>query len=147
MASAVTLELIGMDLLQAGFTAANQVATTEPEKVMQRSLLLIEGAAKAKAPKKSGRLAGGISHRLSSVGGTITGEVGPSAKYGLYVEEGTRPHWMPPGILPFPVMRAIARKGTRAQPYMLPAFEANEARVTAMFEDIGIKVVQAITRG
>lgn len=147
MPSAVTLELIGMDKLLAGFTAANQVATTEPEKVMQRSLLRIEASARAKAPKRTGRLAGSISHRISGVGGTITGEVGPSVRYGLFVETGTRPHWMPPGILPFPAMRTIARRGTRPQPYMLPAFEQSLPTIEKDFEAIGIKVVQAISHG
>ena len=58
--------------------------------------------------------------------------MGPSARYGLYVERGTRPHWPPRaplegwarrhGVPVFVVQRAIARKGTRARPFLLPAF-------------------------
>jgi HK97 gp10 family phage protein len=147
MASAVTLVMTGIKELLGGFASAPKVAEAETQATMQRSLLRIEGSARSKAPKRHGRLAGSISHRMTSSGTTITGEVGPSVKYGLYVETGTRPHWMPPGILPFGAMRTIARRGTRAQPYMLPAFEQSLPTIEKDFAAIGIKVVQALSHG
>ena len=138
------IQIIGLEKLIAGFNGAPAVLHAQTRAAMTTSCLLIEGAARAKAPKKTGRLAGSITHRISGGGANLTGEIGPSVKYGLYVETGTRPHWMPPGILPFPAMRTIARRGTRAQPYMKPAFDQNVGRVTKLFADIGFKVVQRI---
>lgn len=147
MPSAVTIQLIGADKLLSGLLGADAVATSETRRAMEKSLLRIESAARSKAPRRTGRLAGSISHRITGNGANLTGEVGPSVLYGLYVETGTRPHWMPPGILPFPAMRTIASRGTRAQPYMLPAFEASRGQIEQEFAAIGIKVVQAIIRG
>ena len=44
-------------------------------------------------------------------------------------------------------MRTIARRGTRAQPYMMPAFEQSLPTIEKDFEAIGVKVVQAISHG
>jgi HK97 gp10 family phage protein len=138
------IQIIGLDRLRAGFNAAPAVVQAQTRTAMTTSCLLIEGAARSIAPKKTGRMAGSITHRISGGGANLTGEIGPSVKYGIYVEYGTRPHWMPPGILPFPAMRTIAQRGTRAQPYMKPAFDQNVGRVTKMFSDIGFQVVQRI---
>jgi hypothetical protein len=138
------IEIIGLDKLMAGFNGAPIVLANQTMIAMQSSCLLIEGHARANVRKKTGRLAGSITHKISGGGANLTGQIGPSVKYGLYVETGTRPHWMPPGILPFPAMRAIARRGTRPYPYMKPAFDANVGKVTKLFTDIGFKVVQRI---
>lgn len=61
-------------------------------------------------------------------------QIYPSIQYGLYVHEGTQPHWPPlaeirpggsiyrwaqkKGIPPFLVARAIAAHGTKPQPWM-----------------------------
>lgn len=57
--------------------------------------------------------------------------IAPKVGYGVYVEKGTRPHFPPiaaitpwakrKGISPFLVARSIARKGTKAKPFMAPA--------------------------
>jgi HK97 gp10 family phage protein len=141
------IEIIGLDKLLAGFQGAPKVTEAEMRTAMTTSCLLIEGTARALVPRRTGALGGSIGHHIDGNGTTLTGEIGPSKGYGLYVETGTRPHWMPPGILPFPAMRTIARRGTRAQPFMKPAFDQNVARVTKLFEDIGIKVVGSISHG
>lgn len=141
------IQILGIEKLMAGFNAAPGTLATETRTAMEASCLLVESAARSKAPKKTGRLAGSITHRISGGGANLLGEIGPSVQYGLYVETGTRPHWMPPGILPFPVMRAIAQRGTRAQPYMRPAFEQSVGRITQFFEQLGFKVVSRIAGG
>lgn len=61
-------------------------------------------------------------------------QIYPTVQYGLYVHEGTSPHWPPvsetqpggslyrwaqkKGIPPFLVARAIARRGTKPQPWL-----------------------------
>lgn len=80
----------------------------------------------------------------------FSGRVRPTVQYAVFVHEGTRPHWVPSrewkpggalhrwatrkGIPPFLVARAIARRGTKARPWMRRAYEANQGRVTELFE-------------
>ena len=70
------------------------------------------------------------------VGGAIIVEVGPTQKYGQGIEFGRPPHYVSPAQLagwakrrrvnPYAVSKAIEKRGTKAQPYMLPAFEQME---------------------
>lgn len=143
----VTIQLTGAHQLLAKFGLAPKMTALGMRTAMTTSLLRIESGARSRAPRRTGRLAGSISHRITGTGSTITGEVGPSVKYGLYVETGTRPHWMPPGILPFGAMRTIARRGTRAQPYLIPAFEAALPAIRKDFEAVGVKLVQDLAHG
>jgi hypothetical protein len=99
-------------------------------------------------------LQGSISSRITGGGASLVGEIGPSVRYGLFVERGTRPHWPPVaavsgwarrhGISPFLVARSIARKGTRAQPFMGPALERNRDRINAIFARVGARVFSRI---
>jgi hypothetical protein len=141
-AGGVTLQIIGLDKLKSAFARAPGNAAKELRTAMDKSLLRIESGARSKAPKKTGRLAGSITSKVSGSGMNLRGEVGPSVQYGLYVETGTRPHWMPPGILPFPAMRTIARRGTRAQPYLIPSFQQALPAITSDFAALGLKIVQ-----
>lgn len=138
------IQILGIEKLVSGFNAAPTTLAQETRTAMEAGGLLIEGTARSIAPKKTGRLAGSITHRVSGGGANLICEIGPSVQYGLYVETGTRPHWMPSGILPWGAMRTIARRGTRAQPYMKPAFDQNVGRVTALFTQLGFKVVSRI---
>lgn len=70
----------------------------------------------------------------------IEAEIGPTAKYGPYVEFGTRPHFPPMEALEawarhhgfesaWPICKAIAERGLRARPYLTPAFEDFEGEL------------------
>ena len=141
------MEIIGLDKLVSGFNAAPSTLITETRTAMEAGGLLIEASARSNSPKRTGRLASSITHIISGGGANLQCKIGPSVQYGLYVETGTRPHWMPPGILPFPVMRAIAQRGTRAQPFMKPAYEQNVGKVSALFTALGYKVVSRLAGG
>lgn len=88
----------------------------------------------------------------------------PTLKYGLYVHEGTRPHWIPKAeLLPggtmyrwfqkkgitdkghqFAILRSIARKGTKANPWAARALEDNKDKAFAAFERSLDKIVQEL---
>jgi hypothetical protein len=152
---ALTIDVHGADELAARMgKAASGVIPSQTKTAMETSLLLIEGDARRGVRRDSGRLQNSITHRISGGGGNLTGEVGPSVKYGIYVERGRRPGRPPPvaavagwarrhGINPFLVARAIGRKGVRAAPFLLPAYEKNKGRITDLFAKVGIKVVEA----
>jgi hypothetical protein len=152
---ALSLEIVGADKLAAGMgKAAGRVLPSETKRAMEASLLLIEGDARRGVKRDTGRLQNSITHRISGGGGNLTGEVGPSVKYGLYVERGRRPGSPPPvsavsawarrhGVSPFLVARAIGRRGVKAAPFLLPAYEKNRNRIAEAFAKVGVKVVEA----
>lgn len=154
----ITAQVEGLDRLQRGLTGAPRALGSETRKAMEASLTLIEGDARKNAPQDTRRLAGSITYSIRGTGAELTGRVGPSLRYGWFVEHGRRPGKFPPlaavsgwarrhGVSPFVVARAIARKGTRPQPFLVPAFEKNRGRIVGLFERVGLRVVSTIARG
>lgn len=135
---AIQRALLGPELLQRPVRKALWASTGEVE--LQAKLL---------APSDRGRLRNTIRSRVLGIGLKLLGRVRVGAKYAPYVEFGTRPHWPPrftngwPTLQPwakrhgFPsgvrgsdIVRAIiARKGTRAQPFMEPALQQSEGKI------------------
>ena len=87
-------------------------------------------------------------------GGHRQGGIGPNpniAPYGSYVEFGTKPHDIVPGpgrVLVFTMngQKIFARKvhhpGTKAQPYVEPAFQAWVDSLGTMAAEANIKVIK-----
>ena len=152
----VTLRLAGADRLAAALTGSQRVVDAQQAQAMTASLLLVEGDARRNVRHDTRRLMNSITHRRSQRGRTLVGAVGPSVAYGLYVERGSRPHWAPVaqlrgwarrhGVSPYAVQRAIARKGTRARPFLVPAFLRNAARIVRLFGDAGAAVTVELAR-
>lgn len=151
----ITVRLEGAKELQAGLRAAPATLASETRVAMEASLLLVEGTARTLAPKDTGRLGGSITHSIAGGGANLTGRVAPSVAYGLFVEKGRRPGRMPPvdtvaswarrhGINPFVLARAIGRRGTKARPFMEPAYGQNVGKIIAIFGRVGAKVVSTI---
>lgn len=93
---------------------------------------IVEKNIKEIAPVDTGRLRSSVVTNLQP----LRVGIGPTVFYAPFVEFGTRPHWAPQGALQlwagrhgfpsgplgdFLVRRAIARRGTRAQPFVAPA--------------------------
>ena len=153
----VTLRLEGADELQAALARSPAVLRVAQQQAMATSLLLIEADARRNVRQDTRRLMNSITHRQRSTPRGLVGEVGPSARYGLYVERGTRPHWPPRAPLEgwarrhnvpvFVVQRAIARKGTKARPFLLPAFRKNAERIVRLFAAAGARAVATLGTG
>lgn len=117
------------------------------EKVVLREAKRIQADAKRLAPVETGRLRGSITAGVErDADGDIVGTVGTNADYAAYVEFGTgpvgeaSPKVLPPGASPAyrkdgwtykDVKTGEFRhtKGQPAQPFLYPAFKANEASV------------------
>jgi hypothetical protein len=150
----ITIDVVGADKLAAGLQkAATKTLPAETKTAMNASLLLVEADARRGVKRDTGRLQNSITHTVGGSGGNLRGEVGPSVKYGLYVERGRRPGRPPPvsalaawsrrhGVSPYVVARAIGRRGVRAAPFLIPAYEKNRARIIDLFERIGLRVVE-----
>lgn len=105
--------------------------------------LEIEGQAKKFAPVDTGRLRAsigtsiGITNRLQAI-------VQTNVNYAAYVHEGTKPHFPPisalegwasrHGVSARAVAKSIARKGTKAQPFMRRAVEVKEDDIAKAYE-------------
>lgn len=114
--------------------------------IRNASTLLMEKSI-SEAPASTGMLRKSIKRDLYPLKAAIY----PTVKYGIYVHEGTRPHWPPlgeikpggsiyrwavkKGIPPFLVARAIARHGTKAQPWMKQVTDKYKDEVNAIFEE------------
>ena len=114
---------------------------------LTRSAFIVELKEKEKAPVDTGRLRSSITTVLQP----MKALVGPTVFYAPYVEYGTRPHWAPKGALQpwasrhgfpagslgdFLVRRAIAKRGTRAQPFMRPAAQASLPLIKGEFDQM-----------
>jgi len=110
----------------------------------------IQQKARRLVPVDTGDLRESIENVVRTTDKDITGIVGASQPYAAHVEFGTRPHWIPlkdpqksaafrkwckkRGLNPYAVARAIAKKGTKPHPYLIPAFEQLKQRVINSFK-------------
>jgi len=150
----VTLHVEGADRLEAALRRSPQVVAQEQVRAMTRSLLLVEADARRNVRQDNRQLMNSITHRQRMAGDALVGEVGPSVRYGLYVEKGSRPHWPPRaplegwarrhGVSVFVVQRAIARRGTRARPFLLPAYEKNRDTIVRLFAAAGARITATL---
>jgi len=121
----------------------------------QRSTIAIQNRAREKAPVDTGRLRAGIATEVDHSSPPKWGKVGTNVKYAPFVEFGTRPHWPPPGVLQpwarrhgfppgargdFLVRRAIAQHGTRARPYLTPAFEESMSDIKHFLDRVADEI-------
>lgn len=113
-------------------------------RALRRSALLIWEEASRRAPVDTGSLRADLRIRENSR--RLEAAVGSSKRYAIFVHGGTRPHWPPlsaiepwarrHGVDPFLVARAIALKGTRAQPFLRQAVESSKEKIrTKIFPD------------
>lgn len=123
--------------------------------------VIIEGDAVTLAPVNMGRLKGAITYAtkkkqsIPKVAGDAvsrpvtkwTLHVGANLEYAGHVEYGTRPHFPPieaiadwakqKGISEdavFPIAKSISKKGTKAQPFLRPALDANRLRAQQVLQ-------------
>lgn len=128
---------------------------------MRDATMVVQRDAKKLAPVNTGRLRASIipEVRASVVGRTITGVVGSNVEYAPYVETGTRPHFPPLAAIQrwvhlkrlgtpktersiaYAICRAIAVRGTRARPYLEPAFRKNYNRIRKIIGDAVGRIV------
>jgi len=119
---------------------------------MRDSTLLVVRDAKINAPVDTGRLRASILPEIVAGQDEVWGVVGSNLEYAPAVETGSRPHMPPIEPLAAWVRRhhigeegyeygiamliawKIAAHGTRAQPYLIPAFEKNETNIRRRFE-------------
>lgn len=145
--------------VREAFKRAPQVMERTIDVKLARGAEEVARAAKRGAPKAFSNLVNSI--RAQRVG-ALHYEVSEGMNYGRAVEEGTRPHFPNPDALrpwvervlgvsgkeaddkAWMIARAISKRGTRAQPYMQPAADANRSRLFELVQqgvDEGLREV------
>lgn len=107
-------------------------------KKMGQACALVEGAARQKAPKKTGDLRRHMESRVLDRGAEIVGEVynnleyAPYAEYGtgLFAEGGNGRKDVPWFYEDEKTGETIATSGQRPQPYLRPALHENRKAIT-----------------
>lgn len=105
-----------MNRLAADLTTSGLIAGARAGKAVSKALHDIQAGAQTRTPVDTGFLRSSISTEMQASGTTIRGEVGPTANYGRYVEEGT--------------------SRQRPQPYLRPATDAVLPSYEAALEQI-----------
>lgn len=86
--------------------------------------------------------------------------VGPTTKYANAIEFGDGPKWVSvkdgsplrdwadaKGINPYAVQRSIAKKGTKAHPFVVPTHTLMEPRINRMFDDEIGRLAEELSNG
>ncbi len=140
MSNDLSVTIEGLDKVQAMFSKAPELITSEMKNAIQRALILLQASARQFVARDTSQLGESIKPKMINA---LYGELNVESKYGVFVHEGTAPHWPPieaiepwarrHGIPPFLVARSIAQKGTPARPFMQWAKEATEKDVFDLF--------------
>lgn len=128
----ITVRVTG--LAEAERKLGPQVLARPVRNWFERSTIAIQNEARERAPVDTGRLRNNIMRQIDSSLVPRWGLVGTDVHYSVYVHQGTRPHWPPIApirawarrhrVNPYAVQRAIARRGTRARPFLRDGMNA-----------------------
>ncbi len=107
---------------------------------------IVLSQAKALAPSDIAELRGSLNKQVTKNNAVV----GTNVEYAPFVEFGTRPHAAPisalkgwadrHGIPVGAVWMSIKKKGTKAQPFLLPSLTANIRKIIAIFAKNNIKI-------
>lgn len=142
-----------------------EIAEAELKRAMGESVITVQSQARKDAPVNIGELRNSIATEVRTLGGaSIEGAVGTNLKYGPAVELGARPHWAPLAPILFWVQRKaglsgrdamrqailiqriIARSGTRAQPFLVPALEKSQDKIVGFFNAAIKRALDRVSR-
>lgn len=129
-------------------TAEQSGVTTQQVLIQSSNQILAE--MEVRVPVKTGNLRGSLGIKVLS-DRVVIGPDTTQAPYAPYVEFGTQPHEIKPkkagGVLAFKMngkmvfARKVNHPGTRAQPYVIPAFEAWVDSLGTMAAEANVKVL------
>lgn len=150
-----SIRIEGLDELTNALGKVDTTIKKEMYKGMVASTTLVQNEARAVRPGRFKNQTGNL--RRSILKGKVRwdyGEVGTNEKYAAPVEFGTRPHTIYPKNRRFLAFKSksggmiFARKvnhpGSKPYPFMRPAFERNQGKITNIFGSVGLRIVQSL---
>lgn len=154
----LTIQVVGLDELRRKFQAAPLKVSAELHRALLQAGIMFQRFGREEAPVDQGIMRNKIGFRMR--GGGV--EIGPfGSKYAAAVHEGTRPHFPPikaltgkeesldlwarrHGMDPFLLARSIARKGTKANPFMSRAADRGRNDVRRLFQRAVARIVEDV---
>lgn len=154
----LVISIQGLDELRAKFQKSPQKVSAELYKALLKSGITMQRLGREEAPIDRGQLRNKIKYMLRA--GSV--EIGPrGVPYAAAVHEGSRPHFPPikaltgreesldlwarrHGMDPFLLARSIARKGTRANPFMTRALGRGTNDVRRLFNVAVQRIVEEL---
>ena len=131
----------GMDELRDKASRVSGDLGSVVRKLLNDSVAGIEGKAKKLAPVDTGKLRSSITHKVDSARIPLWSEAGTNVLYARPVEFGSKPHWAPFRAFETWARRhhmneadvwwAVGTKGTKAHPFLTPAFEDSQSDIEA----------------
>lgn len=160
MTEEINVKVEGLAPLMTMMALAPQIVQDEATKAMRKSVLVVEGEAKALVAVRTGDTRRSITSRVVPLGAGVEGIVGTNKKHAPYLEHGTGiygPHKTP--IVPV-TKKALAWKGRDgativrrsvkgmvARPFLKPAFDHKVRTVENYFRQALYNVVRRLAQG
>lgn len=151
---AVEIQIKNYDVIRDLVGKFPRVAATHVGKAIGLSLSAIQGNAKIEAPYGVSALL--KNHWLQSVAG-LEGALRSGQEYATDVHEGTPPHHVPAdelkkwaakkGLNPYAVSKSIAKKGTKANPFLKRAAGKTADAIDRFFAAAGDSITKELGRG
>lgn len=152
------IEVRGLKELQADLKRFPPEAKRELQNAMVSSTTKIKNDIQGNITSKGISNTGQLRRSVSVIKASFDkGIVGVGERYGLFVEGGTRPHFPPVAPLErwaqtklgqsglgFVIARKIAQRGTKAQPFVEPAYKQDIEFVVKQFDYAILKLVKML---
>ena len=135
------INILGLSRIVTTIQRAGVALPQEFRQAMALTVTDIRRTAQERVPVKTNHLRQSITTAVSD--SPLTGMVMVGAPYGRFIEYGTRPHVILPrrsNVLAFTVggslvfAKKVNHPGTKAQPFMWPAFKENRAGLLRHFQ-------------
>jgi len=136
----ISVQVSGIDRLIKIANSYPEVSEKHVNTAIRKVLTRILGSEKREAPFG---VSGILRDNWSINVGRFTGTLESLAPYAVFVHEGTAPHFPPldaiapwaikHGIPPFVLARSIAKKGTKANPFLKRAVDAEDGHIESDF--------------
>ena len=151
--SAQNIEIIGLNDLLRDFKEAGGDAKPLVMGALRNSTSHTQRNIRTRAPHAFGTLQRSV---LTDIQYPV-GEVEVQAKHGPDVEYGTKPHTPPttsiqrwikkkgiPGNALWPIIKTIEKRGTKAQPFFKPGWEASQTYIKQQFDKVADRLVTVL---
>jgi HK97 gp10 family phage protein len=156
-----SIQIKGLDELSQKFGSSEKALDGYLQQAMDRSTREVKKNVRQEITDKKISNQGELRKSVNVYESTpFRGVVAVGEKYGLYVEKGTRPHRPPVGPLErwaktklqqsglgFVIARKIAREGTKANPFVKPAYKKSIRFVQDQFKEAIGELTRFLSRG
>lgn len=134
----------GLSAVEQALSSLGEDMIPNAAEGMEQGLARVVREAKKLCPVDTGELRGSIRAEVNKDASAVTGTVGSSKEYAVYVEMGTGDKGRESGGNGSPVKASYRTKwgGMRARPYLWPAWKANREKVLASIRRAVLKGVR-----